>query len=226
LPCVGGWVCAVFRAQLASGRDADIFVVDDGLILKRYRRRRGAEHEAAMMRYVSAFGYPVPNVIRVTRSQLVMERVVARPMLEIALERPSVARQFGELLGDLHARLHAIPSTDGATSVVHFDLQPGNVLMADSGPVVIDWVRAGFGEPLDDVACTWLILATGDVRAARPAPASIEYVRAELLAGFTAVVGQEQVMPHLKRVGPVLAMDRNKLLGERAAIKQFLEMCT
>jgi aminoglycoside phosphotransferase (APT) family kinase protein len=219
-------VCALPRTKLASGRDADIFVIDDRFILKRYRRRRGAEHEAAMMRYVAGFGYPVPNVIRATRSELVMERVAGRPMLELVLERPGTARQSGELLGDLHARLHAIPGTNGATSVVHFDLQPGNVLMADRGPVVIDWVRAGFGEPLDDVACTWLILATGDVQAVGPAPAGIESVRAELLAGFAAVVGEDQVVPHLRRVGSVLATDRNKTPRERAAIGQFLEMCT
>jgi aminoglycoside phosphotransferase (APT) family kinase protein len=53
------------------------------------------------------------------------------------------------------ARLEALP--DG-TALVHGDFHPGNVVMADRGPVVIDWLTAGIGPPAADVARTLFLL--------------------------------------------------------------------
>jgi len=41
----------------------------------------------------------------------------------------------------------------------HGDLNPGNILMAKSGPVIIDWVDASVGDPIADVARTWVLLS-------------------------------------------------------------------
>jgi aminoglycoside phosphotransferase (APT) family kinase protein len=42
--------------------------------------------------------------------------------------------------------------------VCHGDLHPGNVVMTDSGPIVIDWLTAGSGPPEADIARTTFLL--------------------------------------------------------------------
>ena len=61
-------------------------------------------------------------------------------------------------LARLHEALHRIV-LDGH-SLVHLDLHPENVIISPSGPVVIDWTNARSGDAAQDVALTWLILAT------------------------------------------------------------------
>jgi hypothetical protein len=53
----------VAGAVLASGRDADVYLLADGRVL---RRCRGGDvtAEAELMRYVASLGYPVPPVHR------------------------------------------------------------------------------------------------------------------------------------------------------------------
>ncbi|HET7646220.1 MAG TPA: phosphotransferase [Candidatus Limnocylindria bacterium] len=53
------------------------------------------------------------------------------------------------------SRLEALPAGD---ALVHGDFHPGNVVMADGGPVVIDWLTAGAGAPAADVARTRFLL--------------------------------------------------------------------
>jgi thiamine kinase-like enzyme len=43
-------------------------------------------------------------------------------------------------------------------AVCHYDLHPMNIIMSPRGPVIIDWVSAEKGNPLLDVARTWLVL--------------------------------------------------------------------
>jgi aminoglycoside phosphotransferase (APT) family kinase protein len=50
----------------------------------------------------------------------------------------------------------------GGSVVCHGDLHPGNVIMAASGPVVIDWLTAGCGPAEADLARTQFLL-TGSV---------------------------------------------------------------
>jgi aminoglycoside phosphotransferase (APT) family kinase protein len=47
--------------------------------------------------------------------------------------------------------LNRLPDSD---AVCHNDLHGSNVIFADGGPVIIDWVRAERGQPLADVAST------------------------------------------------------------------------
>jgi uncharacterized protein (TIGR02172 family) len=42
-------------------------------------------------------------------------------------------------------------------ALCHGDFHPGNVIMADRGPVVIDWIDASCGNPIADVARTSLL---------------------------------------------------------------------
>lgn len=56
----------------------------------------------------------------------------------------------------LFHRLVRLPEGD---SLCHGDFHPGNVIIAGSGPMIIDWLDATRGNPLADVARTSLILA-------------------------------------------------------------------
>ena len=58
----------------------------------------------------------------------------------------------------LGAYLDGLP--DGQ-AVCHGDFHPDNILMAARGPVVIDWMTASGGNPMGDVARTWVIFSAG-----------------------------------------------------------------
>ena len=55
----------------------------------------------------------------------------------------------------LRGYLDVLPDGD---RLCHFDFHPDNVMMAASGPVVIDWMNACKGDPLADVARTMMLL--------------------------------------------------------------------
>src|SRR6266496_1810632 len=82
--------------KLASGRDADVFDLGDGRVLRRYRasstspggKPKTSEHEVAIMRFVREQGYPVPAVHAVNGIDMVMDRVDGRTMLKDLGSRP------------------------------------------------------------------------------------------------------------------------------------------
>lgn len=51
------------------------------------------------------------------------------------------------------ARAHLAELADG-TTLCHGDFHPGNVLLTERGPVVIDWSSGSSGDPIGDVAWT------------------------------------------------------------------------
>lgn len=55
--------------------------------------------------------------------------------------------------------LEAVGRLSVGDSLCHGDFHPGNVMMTEGGPVVIDWLDASRGNPLADVARTSLLLA-------------------------------------------------------------------
>ncbi len=105
-----------------------------------------------------AAGFPVPAVLEVLDDGLVLELVEGPTMLEDLSRRPWRIATHGRLLASLHDELHRIPFEDA--TLLHLDLHPDNVLLAASGPVVIDWTNARAGEPMLDVALSWLIART------------------------------------------------------------------
>jgi hypothetical protein len=44
-------------------------------------------------------------------------------------------------------------------SLLHLDPHPDDVVLARTGPVVIDWLNAARGPAAGDVAHTWIVLA-------------------------------------------------------------------
>jgi hypothetical protein len=143
---------------LDSGRDADVYLYGDGLVLRRYRDGRSACEEAATLRYLASVGFAVPEVARSQGPDIVMARVFG-PSLAAAVQagdvHPSVA---GETLAFLHSRLHDLTRA-GEQSLLHLDLHPLNVLLSSDGPVVIDWANSRRGAPGLDLATTALTLA-------------------------------------------------------------------
>jgi aminoglycoside phosphotransferase (APT) family kinase protein len=160
---------------LASGRDSDIFEYGPGLVLRRSRGGHSMEHEARIMTFVRAQGYPVPEVHELSDDglDLVMERIDGPEMVSVLGSQPWTLRRNAAVLARLHHQLHQItapewmppsPEPCGAGDrLIHFDLHPLNVLLAKSGPVVIDWPNARRGNPATDVALTWVLLAAGEI---------------------------------------------------------------
>ncbi|MFI5931127.1 phosphotransferase [Actinoplanes sp. NPDC051494] len=143
---------------LASGREADVYALDERRVLRRYRREADVRGEADAMRYLAGLGYPVPEVFDAAGPDLIMERLDGPTLAAAGLSPTEVA----ELLADLHRRLHELPpwpGTPAGSSILHLDLHPDNVLLTARGPVVIDWCNVRPGDPDLDTALTALILA-------------------------------------------------------------------
>lgn len=137
------------------GRASHISDLGNGTVLRLGGR---PEQEARLMALAAAHGIRVPRVHEVRPDGLVLERITGRTMGAELRRRPWRLRRHVDALARLHEQVHRVP-LDGA-SLLHLDLHPENVLLAPDGPVLIDWTNAGSGDPAQDVALTWLILAT------------------------------------------------------------------
>jgi aminoglycoside phosphotransferase (APT) family kinase protein len=147
---------------IASGRDADVFALDETTVLRRYRTPgKRCEAEALTMRRVHALGFPVPRVHSAKGPDLVLDRVHGPTMRESVVAGTTTTVDGGRALADLHRRLHAlpVPRGGGTETIRHLDLHPDNVIMSPAGPVVIDWRNSDTGPPAMDVALTAVILA-------------------------------------------------------------------
>ena len=167
----------------AAGREADVFLLDDVRVLRRYRYTTDTTDEAEVMTYAAGHGYPVPAVHAAHGSDMVLERLHGPTMAQAELAGQMSLQEGAAMLADLLRRLHELPplsskgdsatENDGATesdiatesdsstgkTIVHLDLHPENVLLTERGPVVIDWRNARDGPADLDTALTALILA-------------------------------------------------------------------
>lgn len=204
--------------RLDGSRDATVLLDREGHVVKRYRSRATPTREVEVMQYVSERGYPVPGVIASSPGELVLERVHGSTMLEAMLGEPESAADFGLQLGRLQQDLHRIAAPDGLGRAVHLDFHPGNVILSDAGPVVIDWHQAGFGDPRDDVAATWLLLATAELPHALREP--LEHrTRQSFLEAYLSTVPVEDARQRLGIVATWLAKGRTRTPAERVAIQ-------
>ncbi|WP_017573806.1 phosphotransferase [Nocardiopsis halotolerans] len=196
---------------LASGRDADVFALDEHTVLRRNRDGRSPAREAAVMAHAAAHGYPVPAVHRVEGPDLVMERLYGHTMLHAGLSGSMDAEDMGRTLAGLQGRLHRLPAPSGTGGLLHMDLHPDNVVLTPAGPVVIDWTNAGEGDPDLDVAMTALIFA----QVALSAPPPLSEVAARGLEPFLRHTAGDPVRL-LDRVADMRAGDPNQTPEERA----------
>lgn len=207
---------------LASGRDADVYALDAGRVLRRYRTGGDVAAEAAVMAHVAALGFPVPVVHEASGPDLVLERLDGPTLLHALVAGEVDEGAAGRCLADLHARLHALPPRTGAspgTSVLHLDLHPDNVLLTSRGPVVIDWRNAAEGPAELDVALSAVILAQVAVDDDHPlagrATAVLDAFVAEAGAGLLPSL-EDAVA--LRRVDPALSSAERQRLDAAAAL--------
>lgn len=88
---------------------------------------------------------------------------------EVQAEMPSVKAKLGrdilaatfltaEEKDKVLSRMQTLP--DG-NRLCHFDFHPGNIIFAEGGPVIIDWMTACKGDPAADAARTRMMLKYG-----------------------------------------------------------------
>ena len=145
----------------ASGREADVFALDDGRVLRRYRGEEDVAHEAAVMAYAEGFGFPVPRVHQASGTDLVMERLDGPTLAQAMLVGDLALEPAADIMAELLRLLHELPPRNGraGATIVHLDVHPENILMSRRGPVLIDWRNAGDGPADLDTALAALILA-------------------------------------------------------------------
>ncbi|MEU4830781.1 phosphotransferase [Streptosporangium sp. NPDC023615] len=210
---------------IVSGYDCEIFEAGPGRVVRRSRDGRSLEREAAVMRHVRRHGFPAPEIFDADGPDILMEHVDGPSLIQEAVRAPRRAAEYGALLAGLLRTLSAVRSPGWLQAafgrpgnrLLHLDLHPGNVLLTDDGPRVIDWANAARGTPAVDVACTWLILATATI--ADP-PLAAE--RADLLGAFLDGVDPVTARPHLRAAAERRRAERDLPAEELAEIDRFL----
>ena len=215
----------VHAQPFASGRDADLFELDGERVLRRYRAGGDVTVEAAVMRHLANHNFPVPSVYEASGADLVMDRLAGSTMLDAIRAGRLDERASGAILADLHDRLHLVParqSLDPTVRILHMDLHPGNVMMVEDAPVVIDWRNTIEGDPDLDVAMSALILAEvgiSSVRVAGSARAVLNSFLVRVHAEPTTMLDDAVV---LRRRDPNLSSDELRQLDEAASLVRKL----
>jgi aminoglycoside phosphotransferase (APT) family kinase protein len=242
--------------KLAAGRDADVFDLENGRVLRRNRvRDKSCELEAQVMRFVHDWSFPVPAVYEVSGPDMVMDRVDGPTMLVDLGKRPWMLWQHARTLAKLHRQLHGIPAPDWVPTyashpafasddapadrtsdartapavpdaLLHLDLHPDNVILSPSGPVVIDWRNTRRGDGDVDVATTWLIMATSQVSDTGPRHRMVRLIRGLFVDALLRNVDRRAAERQLPRVARYRLADRNLLPSERPAIHALLRQHT
>jgi Ser/Thr protein kinase RdoA (MazF antagonist) len=208
---------------LASRRDADVFDLGDGRVLRRHKDGRPATNQADLLRHAASHGYPVPVLYNASGPDLILEKLDGPEMQQVI--QPSNLDELATLLADLHRQLHAIPPMPGLrvafgepTSLLHLDLHPRNVLMTSRGPVVIDWANAANGPGQADVALMWVIGKTSRIEG----PPSVQTFRDRFLDTFLKRASDADFERVLPAVAAWRRRDPNVTDDERAAIDRLL----
>lgn len=213
---------------VASGRQADVFDLGDGRVLRRYRTQGGAEAEGRVMEHARAQGFPVPAVHEARETDLVLELLEGRTMLAELAARPWTFATQARALADLHRRLHAIEAPEELPapfgpggSLLHLDLHPANVVLTARGPFVIDWPAAARGPSAADAAQTWVLIATSRVDG-RPAERLLGHLgRGAFVRSFLAGFDRAEVSAALPAVARARLEDPNVTEIERKAIRRL-----
>ena len=202
---------------LASGRDGDIFEFGPGLVLRRTKARRVIEREARTMSYAREHGYPCRRSTKCAAdgTEIVMERIEGPMMMDAMMRKPWLMGHYARALADLHDRLHVIPAPDwlpdldGGDRLVHLDLHPMNVMLAPSGPIVIDWTNASRGLALTDVAVTIVLLTCPEMPGSRARNVAVAPARAFLARAFSARYKGRALDERIAWSAPLKSLDSN-----------------
>ncbi|MGC2486802.1 MAG: phosphotransferase [Acidimicrobiales bacterium] len=218
---------------IAAGRDSNIYECGQGRVLRRSRNGRSQTNEARTMRFVRAQGYPAPEVISVSDDgiDMVMARVDGPTMIDAASARPWKLRQFGRQLAELQRTLHLLEAPEwlpdapcgSGTSLLHMDFHPLNVMLSSDGPIVLDWTRASRGDPLVDVAATWVLLASGEVVHSRLQALIVRAGRSALLNAYLKSFSDSDVESVLRDVVEWKSQDSNMTASEIARMRELIQ---
>ena len=85
--------------------------------------------------------------------------------------------------------LELLPAT-GATRLCHGDLHPSNLILSPRGPMVVDWFDASRGDPVADVARSWLTLLGDGAQPPRHLPGADPDTLRSLTRSYLARVGE------------------------------------
>jgi tRNA A-37 threonylcarbamoyl transferase component Bud32 len=171
------------------------------------------------MRHARAHGYPVPEVIGVSGQDMTLERIDGPTMQEVLEADLTRLDEQVRLLAALHERLHTIAAPPGLPSIgdggtlLHLDLHPKNVIVAATGPSVIDWANARGGHWADDVAQT-IVIIWGAL--ADPALAGREGIVHHFVESFASYFDRAVVRAHLAAAVARRVADSNVTDAERA----------
>jgi streptomycin 6-kinase len=226
LPDNEGALDAPLGELLGEGAEATIHVVDDARVVRVAKVGRSLRPEADVMRFVREAGYPAPRVHGISGDghRLLLQRVTGPSLLDALISGEVTGSAGGELLGELHQRLHRIDappwllSAERGTAVLHLDLHPANVLLGPDGPVVIDWPNAAAGPAGLDVADAYLVMASFPVP-----PGDLAALKADLLAAFLAAAGDVEPAAwaataiERRRRDPHFSADQVALMDDAAA---------
>lgn len=200
-------------ALVGSGRNADVFAIDDRLVLRRYRDGGDVSAEAAVMSHLAGLGFPVPEVQEAAGTDLVMERLHGPTMKAAMLAGDLEPDECAEVLARLHRELHQLParvSRQPGVRILHLDLHPDNVVLSQRGPVLIDWRNAAEGPPELDVAVTAVILGQVAVSETHDMAAGAGRVLTAFLSR-----ARPGPLPMLDRAAAMRASDRSLTAGEK-----------
>ena len=216
---------------IASGRDADVFDLGDGRVLRRHKDGRPATKQAELLRYAAAHGYPVPALHDASGPDLVLEKLDGPEMQEVL--RPWNIARNARILAGLHRRLHEIPPMPGLETpfgepraLLHLDLHPRNVLMTSRGPVVIDWANAANGPGQADVALMYVIGKTSRIDGPAVTRLVLGAGRDRFIHAFVAGAADAEFARVLPAVAEWRKRDPNVTADERAAIDRLLARVT
>lgn len=183
-------------------------------MLRRYREGGDPAREAALMRAAAAGGVPVPEVLEVHSDALVLERIEGPTMLQEIERQPWRFLSYGRELGRIHRKVLD-------AGLIHMDFHPLNIMLAASGPVVIDWSNAGEGDPLADVAFTQVILATSDSDFPRWLERVGRMFRRRFVSAYLAGVGERPGAEHLAPAADLRLLDPHLRERELASVRAF-----
>jgi aminoglycoside phosphotransferase (APT) family kinase protein len=189
--------------------------------------------EARTMAYLHEQGYPIPAVEEVSDdgSEIVMERIDGKSMVEAIGAAPWSVRRQARVLADLHHQLHDIAAPEFLPSapigagnrVIHMDLHPLNVMIGPKGAVVIDWTSASTGDPLVDVGLAWVLMAAGQIPGNRVKATLLGWGRALLVNGFVAGFDRPEVTARLRSIVEWKVKDPHMSEAEVAGMWKVVE---
>lgn len=216
---------------LVRGRDADIYDLGAGRVLRRARNGRSLAAEATIMAHAHRNGVPTPAVHDITADgAIVMDRVDGPTLLDVMRRQPWRTAEVARFVVAMHERLHHVGAPAdlpdiglSGNQLLHLDLHPANIILTSDGPVLIDWANARSGPAAADLAMTWVLVATGsDDAAPRWRRVLVEVLRRWFLRTYLAAIDRAEVTRYLPHLGARRLADRNVTPGEVARIHRLL----